>query len=124
MVSAGSFLLNLGLTATLHELLGVREETAFAVALATVFVTNFLCLRYFVFRAGEASLTRQMTLFGLSTLGFRGLEYVFFLGLHTWLGVFYPVAIVVTLVTSLLVKYVWFKRIIFVRREVPAATRP
>ncbi len=115
LLSAGGFLLNLGLTTTLHEVLGVREELAFALALATVFVTNFLGLRYFVFRAGETSAARQLTLFGLSSLGFRSLEYAIFLLLHTWLAVFYPVAIVATLVASLLLKYVCFKRIIFVR---------
>jgi putative flippase GtrA len=117
-----SFGLNLGLTVGLTEGLGVREEAAFAIALFIVFVFNFVAGRYFVYRAREGDVGRQLMLFAVASFSFRGLEYMSFLVLHTWLGVLYPVAIVATLCVSVVVKYFTLKLVVFTQR--PVAVTP
>jgi putative flippase GtrA len=120
--SALSFALNLGLTVALTEGLGIREEVAFAVALLTVFGFNFVAGRYFVYRARTGDVGRQLALFAVASCSFRGLEYICFLVLHTWLGVIYTAAIIATLCVSVVVKYFTLKLVVFTRR--PAAVAP
>ncbi|MDX1682660.1 MAG: hypothetical protein R3336_06040, partial [Phycisphaeraceae bacterium] len=110
----------LGLTAALHEGLGASEEVAFAVALALVFVINFLVLRYFVYPGQTAPLGRQMAETLAASIGFRIGEYLAFLLFHTGFDLPYlPVAAGV-LVASFLMKFGFYRQVIF-RRE-PEAT--
>lgn len=85
--------------------------------------TNFFGARHFVFRAGSGAIERQAGLFLASSVLFRGLEYVAFLIVHTVLGFQYVVAIVGILVTSMVVKFLWYRRVVFrsrPQREDPA----
>jgi putative flippase GtrA len=114
LLGALSLIVNLAVTTGLHELLGAAEETAFAVALATVLAMNFALCRYFVFeRASEGDAGRQLSLFVISSLGFRGVELLAFFVVHTFLGVQYVVAILSILATSVLVKYLFFRSVVF-----------
>ncbi len=112
-----SFAVNLGGTAFLHELCGFGEEVAFAVALAVVFVMNFLVMRYYVFPGPQRSVTTQLAMFGASSVGFRGAEYLAFLILHTWLRTQYALAIVAILALSFVCKFVFYRGVVFARRE-------
>lgn len=111
-MSGLSFMISVGLTVSLHEVLGVPEESAAAVALATAFVVNFVTVRQFVFRNTNDPFP-QMVRFGLTSIVFRIVEYLFFLLLHSHLGVFYVVALIVTLVTSLVLKYLCYRYFVF-----------
>lgn len=103
-----SFGLNVGITVGLHELMGVRESVAFAVALAVVFVVNFLSLRYFVYRAADGHGGKQLTMFAVSTLVFRGGEWVAFYVIHdVFAAPPYPTLIGV-LFASFVVKYFYY----------------
>jgi putative flippase GtrA len=113
MITGLSFLTNLGLTLLLTEVICLPEEASFAIALATVFVMNFLFMRYYIYASREASAKRQFVMYGLSAIGFRGLEYISFLIIHTWLNVQYAVAIVYILACSSLIKFCYFKIVVF-----------
>jgi putative flippase GtrA len=114
MLTVWSFGLSLGVTALLHEVLGCSAELAFAVALVTVFVTNFLACRYFVFPAAGADARRQLGLFTLFSALFRGAEYLLFLLVHTLIGVHYIVAIVGIKGAIVAAKFVSYRTWIFV----------
>ena len=114
MLTVWSFVASLGVTALLHEVLRCPAELAFAVALVTVFVTNFLACRYFVFPSAEGDARRQLGLFTLFSALFRGAEYLLFLLVHTLIGVHYIVAIVAIKGAIVAAKFVSYRTWIFV----------
>ena len=114
LVGAGSFTLILGLTIGLHEGVGIGEEGAFGVGLGAALVLNFWACRHFVFEgAAKGAAGRQFLLFVGSSVGFRGLEYVAFLGLHTVGGIQYILASLTILCTSMLLKFLYYRRVVF-----------
>ena len=114
LITALSFGINVGLTTFLHEVVGMAEEGAFACSLAVVLFMNFLFMRYYVYHGRAGKARSQLLMFLGSSLGFRGLEYVSFLVIHSLLGVNYQVAIVAILVPSFLVKYIYYKTFVFI----------
>jgi len=117
LLSALSFTLTLGITAGLHEALGVSPEISFAVALVIVFLTNFTGMRSWVFRGTRRPVVFQFMGFGLSSLSFRGLEYCGYLLLYRTFGIPYLAAAVSTIGVSFVVKYVVYDSWLFSRRS-------
>lgn len=120
VMSGVSFVVNLGLTHGLHEVLGASAELAFLISLATVMVMNFLACRYFIFDAREGDFRGQAVRFLMSALLFRGVEYLAFLVIHTWLGVHYLLAIAGVLGASFVTKFLFFGRFVFRSRLLEA----
>lgn len=112
-----SFSMNLGITAGLHEIFGVSPEVAFAVALVAAFCTNFSLMRWWVFRGTARPIMDQLVGFGLSSLFFRGTEYVAYIVLYRIAEVRYLVAAVAVLGTSFGVKYVVYNSWLFSREK-------
>jgi putative flippase GtrA len=107
------FCLNLAITAFVHEVLGVTEELAFAVALITVFTFHFFSGRYVIYGATGGDPRQQLVRYALASGAFRGAEYLGFLVLHTAAGVPYPLAIVGVLGTSFIAKFFFYGRVVF-----------
>ncbi len=105
---------NLGVTVLLHEVLHASEELSYAIALIVVFTMNFMLSRHVVFRSTSGDSIRQATLFGISTLSFRGLEYVLFLLLHTVMDLWYVGVIVGVSIPMTLVKFLFLGKFVFV----------
>jgi len=113
-----TFTTNAGLSAALVELLRVPPELAVAISLCVVFCMSFLACRYMIFeKASLGGLKRQLTLFALSSLGFRGSEYVLFLLAYSILGFHYFISLVTVLVLSFVAKFVFYNQYIFVARQ-------
>jgi putative flippase GtrA len=108
-LGAASFVLTMGVTALLREVVGVPAEGAAAVALATALLANFLACRFFVFAGGGGPMAPQLVAFAASSLAFRGAEYGAFLVLLGPLSVPYLAALAVVLVVSFLVKFVYYR---------------
>src|SRR5690606_6513003 len=51
IATGASALLSLGLPLVLHQIVGLREELAVAIALALMLVINFVTIRVYVFRS-------------------------------------------------------------------------
>jgi len=113
--SGASFCANLGITAALHEVLGVSPELAFAIALTFVFGMNFAGLRWWIFAGTKRPFGSQLLGFGLSSLIFRGLEYAGYLLLLRGLGVPYLAAAVATIGVSFVAKFVVYDSWLFSR---------
>lgn len=112
-----SMVVNFGLTIALHELARWPEELAYAVALVTVLLMNFVLLRSYVFSARHIEPGRQLALFALSTAGFRLSEYLAFLLLHTWLGMYYVLAMFLVQGTAFVTKFFYYGRLVFPDRR-------
>jgi putative flippase GtrA len=113
IITGLSFLTNIGLTVFSTEVLTFPEEVSYAIALVTVFVMNFLFMRYYIYVSREQSAKRQFLLYGMSAVGFRGVEYISFLIIHTWLAVQYALAIIEIQVCSAMVKFFYYKIVVF-----------
>ena len=110
-----SFGMNLGITAGLHAGVGLAPEISFAVALAVVFLMNFVGMRWWIFSGTDRPMASQFLGFGFSSLVFRGLEYCGYLVLYRMVGVDYLVAAVVTIGISFVAKYTVYNSWLFSR---------
>jgi len=119
-VSCLSFVVNIGLTIFLHEVCAVPEEIAFAVAIVVVFLMNFTAMRHYIYKGSSGPLGGQFATFAVSSIGFRGTEYLGFLVLHSWLGFDYRVVVVGVTGVSAGVKFLYYKFVFerFLRRPV------
>ena len=87
VMSGLSFIVNVGGTWLLAEVVGLSWELAYAVGLVAVFCMNFMLMRLWVFAEGRGgSAKRQAGGFLLMTIGFRAMEYASFVVLSTKLG--------------------------------------
>lgn len=107
------FPVNVGVTALLHEVAGLAEEAAFAIALVLVFAIGFAANRHLVFRAGAGRADRQLARYLVASLAFRGLQFASFVVVHTWLGVPYLLGVVAVLGFWLVVKFAVFRSFVF-----------
>ena len=91
----------------------VAEELACAVALIVVFTGNYFLQRYYVYQAKEGDPRRQLLLYFLSSLGFRGAEYLTFLLVYNVFEVQYLVAYVGVLLVSFMIKFFYYGNLVF-----------
>ena len=107
------FGVSLGLTVLLHEVIGLSEELAFGITLVIVLIGGFLANRHLVFDASAGNLRRQGAHYAVASLSFRGVQYLSFLALHTWLEIPYLPAIVIVLGFWFFIKYAYYGKRIF-----------
>jgi putative flippase GtrA len=113
-VGAGTFTTNIVLTGLLHQKVGLPAEVAFALSLGTVLIISFFACRHVIFEAGsEGDPKHQALLFLLSTLAFRGAEYLAFLLMHSVFGVHYLVAVTGILLTTFFAKFFYYRDTVF-----------
>lgn len=99
--------ITLGVPALLHEVFGVQQPVAVGISQSGALLVNFLMIRVFVFRSNRAA-RHDLAYYVGSAVAFRGLEYLLFLMLFG-LGLFYLIALVLTLGMSTLLKFVWYR---------------
>jgi putative flippase GtrA len=112
-----SAMVSLGMPIALHELFHVDQKVAVAISQVSVLAINFVTIKMFVFRS-RGNVRADMFRYMGSALVFRGIEYASFLLLFEVAGIFYVTALVLTLGTSTLIKFVWY-RFIFGERSLP-----
>jgi putative flippase GtrA len=117
MSTGVSAAITIGLPALLHELLGLQQTVAVAISQSSALLVNFLMIRVFVFRSKRAA-PRDLAYYVGSAAAFRGLEYLCFLALFELGHLYYLIALVLTLGTSTLIKFVWY-RFLFGERPEP-----
>ena len=113
--SAFSFLFVIAATAGLHELVGLSETLAPAVALVAAFAVNFALLRLWVFPGQESPVGRQLVETAVTSALFRAFEYGVFLALHLGLDINYLVATGASVCLSALGKFFVYREIVFSR---------
>ena len=122
-LSGTSLVTNWGLMLGLHEWGRLPEEAAFALALATVLVLNFVVMRWYIYAPPPGALWHQFGLYLCSACGFRVAEYGAFLLWHTWHGSDYRLAVVGITVPSAVLKFFYY-RCLFERRGLWPLVRP
>lgn len=113
------FGINIGLTAFLHEILGLPPGMSFAVALACAYIINFFNNRKWVF-SSNAEVFPQTVKFLAVSLGFRLAEYLVFLLLYGALGLHYLVAVFISLISFYIFKFYVYKEVVFTSKGNPA----
>lgn len=110
-VGASSYIIVTCLTIFLHEILKLTESTAFLAGLVTVFVINFFALRQYVFLS-SSSVGKSSVKFVVFSLFFRAFEYVLFVIMIS-IGVYYIVALTLSMATSTVLKYFMYKNVVY-----------
>ena len=104
---------NLAVAALLHEVFGVIVEVAAACGFIVVLLVGFAMCRYVVFDAMGDNAARQFTAFAVSSVFFRGIEYAAFVALYRYADVQYVVSMVSVVGVSFIVKFAYYKRVVF-----------
>ena len=112
IVGGLSFLLNIGLTMLLHEFFGVAERVAFAIALVTVFIINFLLARRVIFNADGLIYPQFISFVGTSIM-VRGGEYTLFVTLLSFTGINYVIIVAFVSIVSFILKFFVYKTLVF-----------
>ncbi|NBC34867.1 MAG: hypothetical protein GVY13_19525 [Alphaproteobacteria bacterium] len=108
-----AFALNLAITTTGHEVLGLPAALAFGIALVTIFFLNFFGFRRFVYRATGGGARRQMLRFLAAIIPLRAAEYGAFVALTGLAGADYLLATIVVLSASAIAKFITFRVWVF-----------
>jgi len=120
ILSAVSFVGYLGLTALLHERMGINSYVAVPIAMACITLFNFFSLRLVIFKPSERGWLPDLLGFLASIAGFRFAEYAAFIVLHGLLGLPYLPAYAVILATSAVCKFMFLRNILFANARPPA----
>lgn len=112
-LSAFSFILNVGVTVGLVELVGIPPHFAFATALVIVLASSFLLMRFVVFPSSTTSVLEQVSIYLPATIGFRSGEYLLFLFVHNYLGTAYQPALIGILLVSAASKFLVYRTLVF-----------
>ena len=114
LASGIGFAVNIGITAFLHEVLGITPKISFAVALACAYAANFFNNRTWVFNSDAKALPQVARFLSVSLL-FRLAEYLVFLLLHAMLGLHYLIAVLISLFSFYFIKFFVYKKLVFTR---------
>lgn len=120
LASVFSFAFVIGATAGLHEVAGLSETLAPAVALVLALVVNFTVLRLFVFPGQSAPVGRQLAETAVASLAFRAFEYGLFLAVHLGFGLNYLIATAASVCVSAVGKFFVYREIVFNRARAPS----
>lgn len=107
------FLLNISLAFLNHEIIGIDEKSSVALALAMVFIINFILNRYVVFQSREKSIKQQLLYFFISSATFRCFEFLLFYMIFTFVYGQYLLVYIGVLAISFCIKYFFLKAYIF-----------
>ncbi len=118
IAGSASLLLNLMTTAFLHEILTWTETVSYGVSLVFVSVPMFILCRYFVFESHEQAFWRQLIKFYRSWVVFRIFEYLAFIVILKWAGVFYVFAIIGAQTAFVIAKFIFWRRNVFVIQSI------
>lgn len=116
VISSWSFLLNIGGTVFLHEIVGLTEVFSYALVLLALLSINFLGCRYYVFSSDqgqEKGFFKQFSGFLGSSVVFRFSEFLVFWFLVEVLGLYYVVVAVCVAGFFFVVKYVFYNKVLF-----------
>lgn len=113
-----SIAITLGVSAFLHEVLGLSESLAAGGGLASALTANFFALRYVVFAGTMVSTPLQLVGYLGSSGAFRAAEYCGFLLLNAFIQFHYLVTLVIVLGASFFMKFLVYEKWIF-KRGVP-----
>ena len=101
--------INTSLTAVAKELFGSPIAIAYLVGYGTTLLVGFLACRYFIFTSERGAFLHQSSLFFVSSVVFRGIEYAGSLFLYEVVGVHYIAAIFCMAAISFFIKFIYFR---------------
>ena len=115
-LSAVSFTGYLGLTALMHEVIGISSFIAVPIAMGCMTAFNFFTLKLAVFPKTEQHWFKQFLGFVSSIAGFRVLEYAAFVVLHGLMLLPYLPVYASILAISAICKFLFLRNILFAPR--------
>ncbi|MBW1728731.1 MAG: GtrA family protein [Deltaproteobacteria bacterium] len=117
VASGITFALNIGITFSLTEILKIRPELSYGIALLIVSITSFMLLRYYVYGATDKNIVLQFASYCASALGFRGMEYLSFLLVYYLSGLKYGIVVILIQSISALTKFFYYRGLVFKEKQ-------
>ena len=111
-----TFPVGIGVSALAHEIIGMPEKVAAAVALSVLLVLGFVLSRRYVFLS-NGRIARRAWRFMLVATAARGIEYLLFLTLFVFGGINYLLSLVMALGISFVFKFFLYRGWIFSDRH-------
>ncbi len=108
LVTGMSASVTVGLPVVLHEFGNISPRIAVAISFVAGFAFTFLATRRLVFNS-KSKPWRDLLVFAGSTALFRSAEYLTFLLLMDSLGLYYVLALLISLVFSMVLKFFWYR---------------
>lgn len=112
-VGGATFVANLGLLYAFHEWAKLSTSTAYACAVATIFVVNFYVARHLIFRSRASSPGRQALRYVLTSLVIRSLEWATFTALDARLDTWYMQLAATVQVGFFFAKFFFYRATVF-----------
>lgn len=112
-VGALTFVANLTVIAGLHELMGLSVEISYAGGYTTALFVGFLLCRYTIFAATKGNPFRQFTIFAISSIFFRGLEFIASVLCYKIFGIQYLLAMALIQSLSFTIKFFYYRTVVF-----------
>ncbi len=110
---------NLAVTAALREIAGLNVEFAYIGGYASVVAIGFIACRHTIFAATAGDPKRQFLVFLLSSIFFRSMEYLASVFFFKALGVQYLLAPVLIQGLSFLIKFFYYRTVVFSGGKTP-----
>lgn len=108
-----ALLANIAVTAMLREWVGLAVELAYAGGYTTVLIISFLLCRHAVFDAADGDLNRQFTVFVVSSVFFRGMEFAANVVCYKLFAIQYLWALVMIQSLSFVIKFFYYRAVVF-----------
>lgn len=112
--AATSAILSFCLPLILHKVVGLEARLAVACGLTVATAVNFLIARFLVF-GGGIELRKSVPRYIVTVIGFRVVEYAFFVLLFDVALLPYVVALGLPLIVSTILKFVIYRLVVFGR---------
>ena len=107
------FSFSLGMTVFLTEFIGFQSELSFAITVFLATIFGFFVNRIFVYKIFSGPILSHFLRYVSTVATFRGVDLIAFFILVTLLDIWYPLAMIIILPTTALVKYIALKLFVF-----------
>ena len=107
------FLANIFVTAIMKDSLGLPVESAYLAGYLSALIIGFMICRHIIFKSATESAGKQLAMFLISSIFFRGAEYGASLFLHKELGMHYLSALTIVTCTAFFLKFLYYRTVVF-----------
>ena len=110
---AVGFLANISVTAIMKDSLGLPIEAAYLAGYLSALIIGFMICRHIIFKSATHSAGKQLVLFLVSSIFFRGAEYGVSLFLYKKLGMHYLCALAIVTCAAFFLKFLYYRTVVF-----------
>ena len=109
------FCTNIAVTALCRELIGIPVSFAYLCGFLTAMFVSFMLCRHVIFDAALGDIRRQFLMFLVSSIFFRGLEYLAVIAVYEMLRLHYLLVLASIQTMSFILKFFYYRGMVFAK---------